>query len=296
MLPLKRWAVVVVVLHAAPARAEDRWSLDLSAGAPKLERSGTRVVGSGVVGWEADRTRRMHLAVIATGDAAAWDFKSAQAIQQGERLQGALGLALGGRATDAVTLFGRTDAGVVTYDATTISSAAPLLDEGSTLLRAGLTLGARMLSGPHHVIGTLGAGGQRESYGSTRVAQAGQSVSVDDRTTTTLRFEGGLSARWSVWPTRLSTRFRLEGSAFRLRRDTASFRLVTRRLAATTAAETEVTRQTEGRARFFVDVDAFTFIGLCPGVYVGVDVFRAAGPSGSTSATVPSLGVGLFGL
>lgn len=278
---------------SAQCRADEgmRWALDASIGVPKLSRGGFHVIGGGSAGVQAPTW-----SAFGRGDFAAYDLEGKGGVQQGERAEGNVEGGGSFALSPALALDARGSLGAATYDATTISPLVPLSDEGSTLYRAGGLVGLRWTSGRSFASLHLGGGAQLEQYGRTVVAQAGQSVALDDESKTTFRAEARIAARWAIVPDVVSLRIRSEGTMFSLRRDARAIRVTTSGTPSVVAAgAVDTTKQLEVRSRLFVDVDALALFGVVPAVYAGVDLLRVDGPAGVLTSTVPSAGVGLFG-
>ncbi|MBI5535786.1 MAG: hypothetical protein HY898_23915 [Deltaproteobacteria bacterium] len=165
------------------------------------------------------------------------------------------------------------------YSSSSFSTAPTAVDQLSEFTRFTLFGGLRSPQESDLTVGILaGLGPQFESHSSHTTEQSGQSTYDESFT---YRLRGDL--RYRVVPDKVVVRARTDISYYSLSRSVY------------TAGEGVINSSQHGvdaLNRAYLDVVAWSFIGLVPGIFAGVDVFVRSG-SGAKSSVVPIGGLAL---
>jgi len=263
------------------------WIYSGSLGMPKLESGAFRLVGDGALGYARD-----HWGMQGGLAFASYATSSQQAFSSTSRNSGGIeGWYSRGSAEDRLLWQLRGELSYASYATTYImtgdaaAAGGGFQSETSGMTRATALFGGRYRASSNLTASALGGLGlQAESY--STASEAGADVSMSS----SVRYTARLGATWIILPDKLR---------LRALSDIGYYSITRTRLAVDTEASStgeplqrESFKLLELNNRVFADLSSFTFAGLTPTVFVGIDVMSLSGDAGSASTLVPLAGLG----
>lgn len=263
------------------------WRYAGGVGVPKLASGAFRLVGDGALGYAKE-----HWGLQGALAFASYATSSQQAFSSTSRNSGGVETWWEpGAPDDRLRYELRGELGYASYATTYImtgdaaTTGNGFQSETSGMTRATALAGARYHASPVLEASFLGGlGYQGESYSTASDAGAGVSLS------STARYTARLGASWAAMPDKLHVRARSDIGYYAITRT----RLVVDSAASTAGdpLQRESFKQLEMNNRLFGDLPSYTFAGLMPSLFVGLDVMRLSGDAGSASTVVPLAGIG----
>ncbi len=300
-----------LLASATPARADDElgirgrrgWIADADGGLPVLDSGSFKFVASGTLGY-----RWKKLEVIASGGINQYASASDNVFNNTTRAGGQLhGAYVTGKPGDRLRYLIVQDFEQSMYLTRYLQLSNPssggLLDfnlniknEDSHMLRGTTLVGALVDTPRTQAHATLGMGLQGELYVMTFFehddtgTEAGFQIDLQ----LSARQQVEVIARHEIVPRKLAVRVYSESSTFKLSRSSAAVKIDFSRVSEAEASASLFTyRQIESTNRLALDVPRFTFHGLMPSVFGGVDISLLRGDIGRSTAIVPVFGIGL---
>lgn len=264
--------------------------MDLNGDIPKLKDNATVLDGDLTLGYQGES-----FGVTGRGSLTNYDVTDDASFSQTERGEGSLEgwwmTNLGAK----TKLELRAVAGALLYntDASNPNTGLALGDESSVMGRGSALAGVRLHPRSDVALALYaGAGGQYEFHDSLKVFRNAGQVQGQDEERLTARGEGRVRFQWNAVPDVFSLRLRVDGSVFKLTRDTFAYQVGTATGIDQTQTRTELL-QMELFSRGFFDVDAVRFLDFVPSVHGGLNYVYVSGEGTSQSSVVPLVGIGI---